>query len=317
MTKLPKRTNSQKIGVSTAELLSSVFTKFCNVIPVPQERDLGIDFICEVMEGEYPTGKLFNIQCKGKEQTKGESNLIKVPIKVTTLNYWLLQSNPTFLIVVDDQNSSFYWAFPQEFLSSSTTKWKEQRTVSIPIPIQNCFGEDITTLPIQMVSIVNSHATATPNNGDYLGTLTPLADAIDRASDFGLYILRHPFHRPFQYIGMSITDAANAVDGEPNKVGNIIIDSDQCCMLLEAEGNFINYVDIELKKTAPWSQSRPFDSEAILGVLSINPSELELARTQTHFHTYYDHKRKLKISVSCQYEDAPLSVGFSSKYYQA
>lgn len=88
-------------------------------------------------------------------------------------------------------------------------------------------------------------------------------------------------------------------------------------MLLEAEGNFINYVDIELKKTVPWSQSRSFDSVTILGVLSINPAELELARKQTHFHTYYDHKRRLKIGVSCQYEGAPISVGFSSKYYRA
>lgn len=141
--------------------------------------------------------------------------------------------------------------------------------------------------------------------------------SIDRAIDSGLNILSAPFHRPFQYIGMSIVDAARAVDGKPNEVGNIIIDSEQSHMLLEAEGNFINYVDVELKKTAPWSQSRPFDSEAILGVFSINPSELELVRKQTHFHTYYDHKRKLKIGVSCQYEGAPLSVGFSSKYYRA
>ena len=111
---------------------------------------------------------------------------------------------------------------------------------------------------------------------------------------------------------MSISDAASAVGGQPNRVGNIIIESEQAHMLLEAEGNFVNYVDIELKNTAPWSQSRPFDSAAILGVLSINPAELELARKQTHFHTYYDHKRRLKIGVSCQYEGAPLSVGFLS-----
>ncbi|WP_292783499.1 hypothetical protein [Nostoc sp. NMS9] len=114
---------------------------------------------------------------------------------------------------------------------------------------------------------------------------------------------------------MSITEAAKAVGGKPNEVGNIIIDSEQSHMVLEAEGNFISYVDVEIKKTAPWSQSCPFDSEQILGVLSINPSELELVRKQTHFHTYYDHKRKLKVSISCQYEGAPLSVGFSSKYY--
>jgi hypothetical protein len=316
MTKLPKRTKSQRIGASAADLLSSVFAEFCNVIPVPQDRDLGIDFICEVMQGEHPTGKLFNIQCKGKEEAKVEGNSITVSIKVTTLNYWLLQSNPTFLIIVDCQNSTFYWSFPQDFLSSLNKNWQEQQTVSIPVPIQNRFGQDINTLPTQLVSIVNSQASATPQNGDYLGTLT-LAGAIDRAIDSGLHVLSAPFHRPFQYIGMSITDAARAVGGKPNKVGNIIIDSEQSHMLLEAEGNFINYVDVELKKTAPWSQNRPFDSEAILGVFSINPSELELIRKQTHFHTYYDHKRKLKIGVSCQYEGAPLSVGFSSKYYRA
>ncbi|KKD35208.1 MAG: DUF4365 domain-containing protein [Limnoraphis robusta] len=316
MTKLPKRTKSQRIGTSAADLLSSVFAEFCNVIPVPQDRDLGIDFICEIMQGENPTGKLFNIQCKGKEEAKLKDNSITVSIKVTTLNYWLLQPNPTFLIIVDCQSSVFYWSFPQDFLSSLNKNWQEQQTVSIPVPIQNCFGQDINALPTQLISIVNSLASATPKNGDYLGTLT-LADAINRAINSGLYVLSAPFHRPFQYIGMSIADAARAVGGKPNEVGNIIIDSEQSHMLLEAEGNFINYVDVELKKTAPWSQSRPFDSEAILGVLSINPSELELVRKQTHFHTYYDHKRKLKISVSCQYEGASLSVGFSSKYYRA
>lgn len=211
----------------------------------------------------------------------------------------------------------FYWSFPQDFLSSLNKNWQEQQTVSIPVPIQNCFEQDINTLPIHLVSIVNSHASATPKNGDYLGTLT-LGDAIDRAAiDYGLHVLRAPFHRPFQYMGMTIAEAARVVGGEPNEAGNIVIDSEQAHMLLEAEGNFINYVDIELKETAPWSQSSPFDSEAILGILSINPAELELARQQTHFHTYYDHKRKLKISVSCQYDGAPLSVGFSSKYYRA
>ena len=316
MTKLPKRTKSQKIGVSAADLLSSVFAEFCNVIPVPQDRDFGIDFICEIMQGEHPTGKLFNIQCKGKEEAKVKGNSIIVSIKVATLNYWLLQPNPTFLIIVDRQRGVFYWSFPQDFLSSLNKNWQEQQTVSIPVPIQDSFRQDINPLPIQLVSIVNSHASATSKNGDYLGTLT-LGDAIDRAIDYGLCVLRAPFHRPFQYMGMSIADAERVVGGKPNEVGNIIIDSEQAHMLLEAEGNFINYVDIELKKTAPCSQSRPFDSGAILGVLSINPAELEVARKQTHFHTYYDHKRRLKISISCQYDGAPLSVGFSSKYYRA
>lgn len=153
-----------------------------------------------------------------------------------------------------------------------------------------------------------------PKNGDYLATLT-LRSAIDKAFNLGLKVLRSPFHRPFQYIGMSIQEASKMVKAKPNQVGNIIVDSQDAYMLLEAEGNFINYVDIQLKKTAPCSQNTPFNSEAILGVLSINPSELQLVRKQTHYHTYYDHKRQLKIGVSCQYEGAALSVGFSSKYY--
>jgi hypothetical protein len=32
--------------------------------------------------------------------------------------------------------------------------------------------------------------------------------------------------------------------------------------------------------------TRAFDSEPVLGALSINPSELDFARKQTHFHTY-------------------------------
>jgi len=52
-----------------------------------------------------------------------------------------------------------------------------------------------------------------------------------------------------------------------------------------------------------------------IGVVKISPSELDLVRKQTHFHTYYDNKRKIKIGVSCSADGAPLSVGFSSKYY--
>lgn len=316
MNYLPKRTKSQKIGSNAADLLSSVLTQVCNVIPVPQDRDFGIDFICEIIQEDHPTGKLFNVQCKGQEEANIKGDIITLPIAVTTLNYWLLQPNPTFLIIVDCQNSIFYWSFPQEFLSELNKNWQEQKTVSIPVSIYDSFEQNINALPNKLVAIVNSLASKFPQNGDYLGTLS-LADAINKAANSGLYLLSAPFYRPFQYIGMSIAETAKAVGVEPNKKGNIIVDSEQAQMLLEAEGNFISYVDIELKQTAPWSQHCSFDSEAILGTLSINPSELELVRKQTHFHTYYDHRRRLKISVACLYEGASLSVGFSSKYYKA
>jgi hypothetical protein len=137
----------------------------------------------------------------------------------------------------------------------------------------------------------------------------------DKATKAGVSPLKAPFSRPFQYIGMSTANAARASGGTPNTGGNIVIDSAQAHMLLEATGGVITYVDVELKQTAPCSQTTAFDSEPVLGALSMNQSELELARKQTHFHTYYDHKRKLKVGVRCLDDGAPLSVGLSSKYY--
>ncbi len=146
-------------------------------------------------------------------------------------------------------------------------------------------------------------------------TASSLGKALDKAAIINLRVFSHPFHRPFQYMGLSITDAAIAVHQEPNNVGNIIVDTEDCHMLLEAEGNFINFVDIELKKTAPQYQSREFDSEPILASLSINPAELDLVRKRTDYHTYYDHRKKLKIGVSCLDDGAPINVTFSAKYY--
>lgn len=163
---------------------------------------------------------------------------------------------------------------------------------------------------VESIGIVFNKRALELNSAD-----STLGDAIDRALSLNLPLLSKPFHRPFQYIGLSVSEVAKAVGHTPNEVRNIIIDTEDCHMLLEAEGNFISYVDVELKKTAPFYQDQEFDSEPILGALSINPAELELVRKQTHCHTYYDHRKKLKINVSCLYDGGPLSVGFSTKYY--
>lgn len=142
-----------------------------------------------------------------------------------------------------------------------------------------------------------------------------LGKALDKAALLNLPLFCKPFHRPFQYIGMSIAVAAEVVGQEPNKVGNIIVESNDCHLFLEAEGNFINYVEVDLLQTAPHFQNQEFDSVPILGSLSINPAELDFVEKNIHSHTYYDHRKKLKISVSCDYDGGPLTVGFSAKYY--
>ncbi len=157
--------------------------------------------------------------------------------------------------------------------------------------------------------VFNRSAFLGEQSGSHLGLAT------EKAWSRLIPVLAKPFHRPFQYIGMNIQEAAREVGASPNGAGNIVIETDDCLLLLEAEGNFVQYVDLTLKFTGAHSQAQGFDSEAILGAVSISPTELELARKAPHFHTYYDHAKKMKIGVSCQYDGAPLSIGFSRKYY--
>jgi hypothetical protein len=98
---------------------------------------------------------------------------------------------------------------------------------------------------------------------------TPNA-AYDKAMKAGLSPLKAPFHRPFQYVVMSVAEAAKATGGTPNAVKNIVIESDLAHMVLETVGNSISYVDIQLKQTAPCSLTRGFDPEPALGVLGIS-----------------------------------------------
>ncbi|AFK03412.1 TIR protein [Emticicia oligotrophica DSM 17448] len=142
-----------------------------------------------------------------------------------------------------------------------------------------------------------------------------LGKAIDKAISINLPLMHAPFHRPFQYIGMTISQLESILKVKSNDVGNLVVENDECRMFLEAEGNFVSYVEVDIKRTAPHFLNKEFDSEPLLGALSISLSELELERKQTHHHTYYDHRRKLKVSVSCTYDGSPLCVSFSSKYY--
>jgi TIR domain len=142
-----------------------------------------------------------------------------------------------------------------------------------------------------------------------------LRDSINRAISSNLRILSKPFHRPFQYLGMTVPRAAAEVNGTPNEVGNIVVENEFARMLLEAEGNFITFVNVELKSTAPHFQNQAFDSQAMLGTVSINPAELVLDREQVFSHVFSDHRNRIQIMVLCPYDGAPIEIGFSTKYY--
>lgn len=170
------------------------------------------------------------------------------------------------------------------------------------------YNDQLKNLIVSMGVAFNSNVVAEKTSSN-------LGSSLDAAAFKGLPILSAPFHRPFQYLGMRTSDVEEIVGQKANAARNIIVESEHCRMVLWSEGNFISFIDVDLLKTAPHSQNEGFDSEPLLGTLSIGIHELELARQKTHCHTYYDHKRRLKVTAMCSYEGGPLTVSFGTKYY--
>ncbi|QLE46172.1 DUF4365 domain-containing protein (plasmid) [Nostoc sp. C052] len=155
MERLPKRTESKTIGNVAADLLSAILSRFSNVVPIPESRDLGIDFYCELIDRQdYPTGQIFNIQCKGTDEVKKEGDSFSIPVKITTANYWLIQPAATFLVVVDLGNKNCYWAYPRKQLSESSS-WEKQKTVSITVHTIDRFQFDTNEMPHGMRAILD------------------------------------------------------------------------------------------------------------------------------------------------------------------
>src|SRR5262249_29228187 len=139
--KYPKRSQAQVTGDRAADLLSLALTKVANVIEVPVNKDFGIDFICELFEDDLPSGKHFAVQCKGTSQIDEHSADLRWPVKVATVNYWLLQPMPVFLMLVDVQRKLTYWCYPKHLIQDSKNdNWQRQKSVTLLIPKQNHFG---------------------------------------------------------------------------------------------------------------------------------------------------------------------------------
>ncbi len=142
-----------------------------------------------------------------------------------------------------------------------------------------------------------------------------LNDSVKKAIQLGLRILSYPYNRPHQYIGLSTKELSKALNANPNKNGNFHIENELAKLNIEMEGGFASFIDIDLKQTKPHTINQKFDSETLLGTLSINPSELEKVREQINFHSYYDHSRKMKVAVYYKKVYNLISVAFSKALY--
>lgn len=120
---------------------------------------------------------------------------------------------------------------------------------------------------------------------------------------------------PYNLIDLPVKEAATRVGVQPNPANNIVFDSEGHHVFLEADGSKVGYADVEFRGNPPCNQKQTIDSASALKSLGMNAADLELAIDKTDSHIYYDHKRGLKVSVSCNYDGAPLTVGFSRKQY--
>lgn len=121
----PKYTENQYKGDAGQDAFSKTFTRFCLVNSC--RRDVGIDFLCFLREGEYIKGKLFGVQLKSTEMEINDSkSSFSIQIKVTTINFWLEQVFPVFLVVYHIPSETFFWCYPQDQFPEGTLESKLQ-----------------------------------------------------------------------------------------------------------------------------------------------------------------------------------------------
>lgn len=80
-------------------------------IPTKYERDVGIDFYCELLEDDSPSIP-FYVQAKGTHHFDDNWG---ASVKKSTIRYWLQQSFPVFLIVYDENTGNSYWMSIEDY----------------------------------------------------------------------------------------------------------------------------------------------------------------------------------------------------------
>lgn len=155
---LPKKDSAQIKGNSGEAFFEGVFQSFSNPVDVSNKNDMGIDFMCKLIDGE--TGEinpesLFNVQVKTTKEVELKDGEVRVEsCKVGNIKHWLRTNGPSFIVVLDLEEKKFYWGYPRAFLEDYERDWASQQTVTIKIPKSQNFGIDSTSPPSRMEEII-------------------------------------------------------------------------------------------------------------------------------------------------------------------
>ncbi len=107
----------------------------------PIDKDYGLDKIVEIVELDVVTGNEFYIQLKGTENVKIVKNSITYRMNVKNLSYYMDKDLPVLLVIVDLPKENCYWLYIQSFvyntLNNIKPNWKNQKTVTLYVPLDN------------------------------------------------------------------------------------------------------------------------------------------------------------------------------------
>lgn len=130
----PKVPISRRRGTS-AEAEVEARLSYFSIVARPSP-DVGIDFQCELLQEDQPSGELFGVQVKG---TKTLGKRPQVCVKKTTIRYWLKLTFPVYIIVYDEESQQCYWISFTRILDSVTEKIESKNSTV-------CFDVDRTLI---------------------------------------------------------------------------------------------------------------------------------------------------------------------------
>lgn len=136
----PKVTLYQRRGASAENEIKERLSHFA--IPMKPEIDVGIDFYCQLLEGDLPSSRFFGVQTKG---TKHFNGYCYRRIKRSTINLWLQSPFPVFLVVYDVNSRNCYWMSIVHNLNNLIGKLRSNnKTIGFKIGKSNVLekGED-------------------------------------------------------------------------------------------------------------------------------------------------------------------------------
>lgn len=125
----PKIPRFRRVGKSGEHQIAAILDDFANVA-VP-EYDVGLDFFCELLENNLPTGKCFWIQVKTTEKFNDHwtQHVDKKDVKI-----WLTRFFPVFIILYEKSSDIAYWASVEDNRRKWVSKLDDQnKTVKVVI----------------------------------------------------------------------------------------------------------------------------------------------------------------------------------------